>query len=514
MAETVMDAVTPSSTIPLLEDVASLEESVGEKKEETVRVVQDGMTKQIDDSMIVPDSNSSNHEPLPERNSRRTPLIHNLETLEEDQEMSHHHDNIIPQMNVYVLDDTPSVASSQPPLVLMNDSSAVMEESDDYHRTSRSPYKEPDTTLSLDKEEPVSDLDKSPPSDPEHRIQQYNSLAPPSEMHISARADPDEHADDSTSSNDDSSYFASHLPEPNSGRRYSVASNASSRPRKPDRESDASLSLSDDSDPGEAAAVPPALYAAGGGGGSNHHPYIQPGFQPRFTQQPLSFPTTQGGAHLTYPHPQPPHQFLLPRGVVPELYPQQQIMPPMHSYHSLASTSSQSDTSLPDVELRYDPKSPGGVPSGRRSPILGEHPPSRRGGIGLLRSPPLEQPSPPTILHSFSNEGGVAHPQPHTMTPQQWAALGMERNRVVPSRESDFIYSGDSDNNNNHLYAVQPHAHPHHAFGEPQHRRATGPAEEYDAAAENQGFKVYWQRWLMLMVSGCLMWSLYRRGHV
>jgi hypothetical protein len=498
------DAVAPSITIPSLEDAASLEESGGEKKEETVRVAKDGMTKQMDDTVKIPDNISSNHEPLPERNaSRRTPLIHNLETLEEDHEMSHHDTSIIPQMNVYVLDDTPSVASSQPPLVLMKDSSAVMEESDDYHRTSRSPYKEPDTTLSLDKEEPVSDLDKSPPSDPEHRIHQpYNSLAPPSEMHISARADPDDHADDSSSSNDDSSYFASHLPEPNSGRRsYSFASNASSRPRKPaDRESDASLSLSDDSDTGE--APPPALYAGPGDSVPHPHPYAQPYYQHPFPPQQPSFPTAESpGGPMSYPPQQqpPPHQFLLPRGVVPELYPQQQIMPPMHSYHSLASTSSQSDTSLPDVELQHD-KSPAGVPSGRRSPILGEHPPSRRGGVGMLRSPSaLEQPSPPTILHSFSNEGSaphLAHPQPHTMAPP-WAVMGMEHQRssAVPSRESDFLYSGDSDNNN--LYAVRSHAH--HAFGEPQHLRSAGPVEE-DDAAEHKGFKVYWQRWLMLMV--------------
>ena len=386
-----------------MEDASSLEE--GEKKEDVLKISEKKMKASLDAAVEEEPSNV-----------------------------------IIPQMNVYVLDDTPSVVSSSqqpPPLVVMNESVSGGGGMD---FASLSPYKEADTTLSLDKEEPVSDLDKSPPSDPEHRSPLYNSVANrnENEMLRSARADPDEDA--SSSSNDDSSYFASHLPEPNSGRRrYSWASNASQNSRKPmDRESDASLSLSDDSD--DANPPPTAFYPES----SNNPPpsYFQP-------------------------------QFLMPRGPLPpELYPQQQIMPRMHSIHSLASTSSQSDTSLPDLAPRTTPVV---VPSGRRSPPL---------------PAAWEQPSPPNIiLHSFSNDtasAGLPHPQPQ--------AAAMRR----PEPPDQFVYQSGGDSDPAMVWYGGDRRLPH-AFGEPRVQRRR---EEPDAPLEDsdRGFQLYWQRWLMLMV--------------
>jgi hypothetical protein len=271
-------------------------------------------------------------------------------------------------------------------------------------------------------------------------------------------------------------------------------------------------------------------------------------------------------------------------GVVPELYPEQ-IMPRMHSINSLASTSSQnssgSDTSLPD-ELQNVVTSQqrrllvrgnsnnSHLPSGRRSPILGEHPPSR-GASQHLAVPPFGspssvnlQPSPPMILHSFSagtttngstrdgmQEGsvGLPHPQPHCMTPEEmvaWTVAATQSHpkynnstQTVPSNfpsiagsrvgESDFAYSGDSDSNIHRQQQQQRQQQLKHAFGEPTRGKDSTLNDEHNLRSsswdqslghmqvgggsgglgsdptlfspeEDRGFKVYWQRWIMLMV--------------
>ena len=576
--------------------------------------------------------------------------------------------NMLPQMNVYILDDTPSVAS-QPPLPLTPVKDIAALESEPYSGLLRtSPYKEPDTTLSLDKEEPVSDLDKSPPSDADRRTTyspygESHHASHSSLMMISARADPDDphrrHNNDDEeedSSNDDSSYFASHLPEPNSGRRYSWASNASQnsttrlpqpqpplpQPQFPNqthrhknihgRESDASLSLSDDSDDhnnnnNNNMAGPsshPVMFGPQLGvmNPSNQHYYQQQQqqqynyFQQQQQQQtypvhpgphepPVHFQPLHHQQQQQQQHPLPQNQFAIPPartgGVVPpELYPEQ-IMPRMHSVNSLASTSSQnssgSDTSLQD-ELQNVVTSQqqrrllirgsshnSHLPSGRRSPILGEHPPSR-GASQHLALPPFGspssvnlQPSPPTILHSFSagtatngaagdgNEGNVMlpHPQPHSMTAEELAAWTVAATQSHPNfnnnadphlamfggepptpastlpssfpsiisasrGESDFAYSGDSDSHIHRHHQQQQHQQFKHAFGEPNRGKNIIPKDEQNLRSsswdqslgpfvggdnggfgteptnavatteDDRGFKVYWQRWIMLMV--------------
>jgi hypothetical protein len=270
-------------------------------------------------------------------------------------------------------------------------------------------------------------------------------------------------------------------------------------------------------------------------------------------------------------------------------------MPRMHSVNSLASTSSQnssgSDASLPDELqnvvtsqqrrlLARGSSNNSNLPSGRRSPILGEHPPSRGAGQQLAIPPfgsPSSvnlQPSPPMILHSFSagtvsngpaggtNERNIVlpHPQPHSMTPEELAAWTVaatqshpkynnsdqrlllfgdqQPSSTLPSSfpsitgsrgESDFAYSGDSDSNihRNHQQQQQQQQFKH-AFGEPSRGKSSirndernlrssswdqslGPMVEGGSGGlgtdpttlspeEDRGFKVYWQRWIMLMV--------------
>lgn len=422
-------------------------------------------------------------------------------------------------------------------------------------KSMKTPRKEPETTLLLDKEEAVSDLEKSPLSD--HDIIKFNE-----DDNVSARADPDlDNKDDS--SNDDSSYFAdpSHLPKPKSGRRFSWSSTTSAQNsvtrqhinNAASRESDASLSLSDDSDEHLHHVVKvqpqPALYPQQQNFlAQQQQPYLQQQPFLHHQQQPFLPPQQQ---HQPFLHPQPvlyqqPHQFVMPpAGGVPELYPQQ-IMPRMHSYNSLVSTSSQnssaSDTSVQD-ELKNvagQPRRTGSaVPSGRRSPILGEHPPSRTGGGGshpmaLFASPSTVNPgpSPPTILQAYPSSGYITHPQPHSMTSEQlaaWASASQQNSQMIfgeprgglpstasASRDSDLAYSGDSDTQQ----------HKDHPIGEPRRDRRKHRQQEGDVVAplvaspraaqgagrdrgvehpvmDERGFKVYWQRWLMLMVRSC-----------
>jgi len=245
-------------------------------------------------------------------------------------------------------------ATPEKPLLVSSSSPAVSPEAAPPHedpklaappespKTPEPAIQKPETTVSLDEEEDVSDLEKSPPGSGPETIDNVSKLAANDD--ISVRAEPGE--DDEDSSNDDSSYFNDpiHLPEPGSGRRFSVSSNASAGNNSATRqypthakgrESDASLSLSEDSD-------------------DDHHHKQHPMYsvyQQPFPQQPMMFNPQQ---------PQP--QFIMPQqqqqqpGGVPELYPKQ--LTRMHSYNSLVSSSqnsddeeSPSDTSVRD-ELR------------------------------------------------------------------------------------------------------------------------------------------------------------------
>jgi len=252
--------------------------------------------------------------------------------------------------------------------------------------------------------------------------------------------------DDDDSSNDESSYFAdpSNLPSPKSGRNSFVANqhfdydtgatptNRSRADSYGNRESDASLSLSEDSDDGHHVR-------------QNHH-----------QQQPRS-------------------------GGVPELYPHHRITR-IHSVSSLVSTSSQYSSDDPNVqdELRIaaeqdHPLHGGSTPSGRKSPVLGQHPPSRNSSNPMMIHFGNPLPSPPPILspqqqqyYALQQQQEYPHPQPHIMTQEeiaQWTAQGytfppyyygapplhnsnespLSKEGSALSKESNLTYSEDSE---------------------------------------------------------------------
>jgi hypothetical protein len=365
----------------------------------------------------------------------------------------------------------------------------------------------------------------------------------------------DEHVEDvgqdADSSDDESSYFAKNLPDPKSSERYSFSSNASnaSAPARTElhqndsnRETDASLSFSDESDT------------------ENTHHHSDSGV---FQNQT--------------------------RGAVADLHTYPDRITRMHSVSSLVSTSSQnslaSDESAGD-ELRVVAKNPqsgggrtkNGLPSGRRSPILGKHPPSQPQIIYSNQSSMNLEPSPPPIQPGYPYEAGLPHPQAQFMQHDQWAAwaasggaTAMQQQmqqppmypyagygrpaldtRVLSARSSNSAWSSDtlaySEDGEVIQQAGNPHApqsqglrYPPTAAGQQQRQQPKRYVREEESlgtdgsALEEEGrsdaltskerelgltssggegipgpdsddkeFKVYWQRWIMLMYMSML----------
>jgi len=241
----------------------------------------------------------------------------------------------------------------------------------------------------------VSDLDeptsgeKSPPSPQQQKL----------EVNQNGVSSPDDDDDDSSkdqeddSSNDDSSYFAdpSNLPSPKSGtRRYSWASAPAPRTNNMNgglvrQTSDASLSLSDDSDD------------------ANIHHHSDSG--------------------IFYKH-----QHTLRTGGMVDLQATYQITR-MHSVSSLVSTSSQNSESsdpsvkdeLRDVAREHPFRSTGETPTGRKSPLLGHHSTSRN-VVYTSTSPHNANPTPPpSILPNYAGQIGE-YPHPQVMSAQEWVA--------------------------------------------------------------------------------------------
>jgi MFS family permease len=345
--------------------------------------------------------------------------------------------------------------------------------------------------------------------------------------------------DDDDSSNDESSYFAdpNNLPSPKSGRRFSWSSTASApqlpivnlqRQRSYTRETDASLSLSEDSENGEDCD-------------DNMH-HSDPGF-PSHPRTSSSLVPTHRARNVTDL----------------QTYP---IMR-MHSVSSLVSTSSHNSSGSDDTsqaELRHATQgnylTQSSEVSGRTSPTMGEHP----------RYP---QPSPPVIdsLSAANSDFTLSHPQPQFLTAEQWvasmAASGRQRqptyeamdippaslrsNSSAWSMENHALaYSGDGltsqgtdnthtaapsipDSNNgggssgDGKFAYYPNsnsvasstgdnARGGYSYGSTQSRAALTnqnslPSEEDDIEDEHRdgnGFKVYWQRWIMLFYMSSL----------
>lgn len=390
------------------------------------------------------------------------------------------------------------------------------------------------------------------PSSPRSKVQQVVSLdraavdmsdldEPNESPPLDGRNDQANGGQDADSSDDESSYFAKHLPSPKSSRRYSFSSNASnaSAPARTkhhdaNRETDASLSFSDESD-------------------DAHH------------SDSGLFPTAAAVRSPVIAHFQPyPHQITR-----------------MRSVSSLVSTSSHNssgtDRSVGDeLHNAANEQYPGrrsGVPSGRQSPILGEHPPSRPRMFFSSPSSNLGDPSPPTILPGYSHQAGLPHPQPHLVAQEQWAAWAAGNAAVAQQQQRQqqmhpygaygavdpgiraslqssssawsndtLAYSEDGGEISRNPFIGQASNQPRIPQAMAHGRRTLARVEEpldgdgnapddgrslvqdaskersaQDVAVANPGvykektFEVYWQRWIMLMYMSVLNLLVSRR---
>lgn len=204
-----------------------------------------------------------------------------------------------------------------------------------------------------------------------------------------------DNSQNSDSSDDESSYFRDprNLPRPKSDGRYSFSSSNSMSELIPPpdlanldhRGSDLRLSFSEDSDEVQ------------------HH-------------------------HSHHRHPKTSGTHTDQNSGVPEPFSQPGITK-IRSYDSLLSGAGTDEdlSSNPSVrdELKnaVDPvrQLPTSVPSGRKSPVLGVHPPSR--GSVVFSSPSSFglDPSPPTISSAYQQNRGYIHPQAQNMSPEQLA---------------------------------------------------------------------------------------------
>jgi hypothetical protein len=338
---------------------------------------------------------------------------------------------------------------------------------------------------------------------------------------------PAENSHSEDSSDDESSYFRDprNLPRPKSDRRYSFSGSSSAadiiQSQNPassaNRELDLSLSFSEDSDEVHHH-------------NSHHH-------HPQDTQQ---------GRDLA----------------VPELPAQSQINTKrLHNspHNARGSDDDQSsDPSIPD-ELNHANRTgrfPTSVPSGRKSPVLGEHPPSR--GNVALSSPSSAglDPSPPTISSAYQQNRAYLHPQAQNLSQEElahWLEAAyqqntnlfefVKRNNSVPSG-SMHSNTDPSEYSADHLEGefddlhvqrftdsfvhgcIPPVGAGTEQFSQRKEDRIPGVraadsrnVNAFDSAADqqvyneqlpehdmgpNSEFKVYWKRWLMLMYMSVL----------
>ena len=221
----------------------------------------------------------------------------------------------------------------------------------------------------------------------------------------------DDHS--TVTSDGESSYFAKDLPSPKSGRHYpfSDAASASSAPARAGmypsasyRESDASLSFSDDDDEDDVRHSKRRIHA--------RSPLLPP-------------PVPRGDGHIA-------------DGL--QMY-HQRVMTQMHSASSLVSSNSCGDTGLGSTNGRPclpidDDESDAELheidPQSRISSVMSDRPSGRNPPESFFSpffsSPINPQSSPPTILaHGYPDRDALAHPQPQSFGPEQmsvWMTAG------------------------------------------------------------------------------------------
>lgn len=361
--------------------------------------------------------------------------------------------------------------------------------------------------------------------------------------------------DEEGSSSDDDSYFAKHLPSPKSGRSFSYSSSGSVgavaspyHPNNAGKESDASLSFSDESDEDVDQRA-----------GVHVSPMIQP--QGRVADMNL-YPQRITRMHSV--------SSLVSSASSDDEKDGHRVInrSPGSSVSSYATSGTTSDPSvkaeLHEVGIEGRPPSQLTEASGRRSPVMGKH-----AIPNYFYSTPSPVVSPPPIMQGYPPKQGVSHPQPVPMTHERVPAWNFNRASLSPSialgpnygatthmtltshdggfrdvfppgslmyREDtqadvDFFhqYSGGQDPSSNQFMSQQ--GRPGARNSRPQAsgsldengvendspngqtissgrgRVATSQPQQRSAAFPNQeerGFKVYWQRWLMLFYMSVL----------
>eukprot|EP00934_Nitzschia_sp_Nitz4_P004820 Nitzschia sp. Nitz4//scaffold166_size90379//20617//24330//NITZ4_005050-RA/size90379-processed-gene-0.123-mRNA-1//-1//CDS//3329538175//4810//frame0 len=368
---------------------------------------------------------------------------------------------------------------------------------------------------------------------------------------------------DDASSSDDDSYFAKHLPSPKSGRSFSYSSAGSTGAVAPPfyrnnaaRESDASLSFSDESDD------------------DFHHQGVQisPSIPPE---------ATVGDMHLFPQRITRMHSVSSLVSSGSSDGPGRQVPPRKMSASSVSSQTTSGSTSDPGVraELREVTAeiqtAAQGVPSisGRKSPVMGH------GGVpGVLYSDSPSMMSPPAIMsYEYNIPQGVPHPKAQPLSQDQMSAWANADGRGMPPvlynvpqtmgdlgastfgsphnfrSVSDsstipsvpFVYSEDEEPVDSHFMnrladrmgppSLQPPPQGHGMMGQGdlrgrsgappppeggngQSRNVLGPTAEgnqtattktgemdtEDDSESDRDFKVYWQRWLMLFYMSVL----------
>ena len=351
---------------------------------------------------------------------------------------------------------------------------------------------------------------------------------------------------DDDSSNDDSSYFAdpSNLPSPKSGgRRYSYSSHhsasqqqqqqhhppalfSSSRAEGAARESDASLSLSDSDDDFDTDDN-----NNNHNNGRQHHP-----------RQHLHISSDAG----MYP---------ASRGT-PDVYPARIMR--VHSVGSLMSTSSQNSSEDPMIHEELNQVAiphlhsfvPGEIASGRLSPLqaMNHH-------FGTPSPQQLAQASPPTIMsyqsqqspyannlpffNNNNNSNNYARPTAHanTTSSEDWiAAMAQQQHygaggmvvgttHTTGSGWSEGTLNYSDDGGDAHAFSQNP---PKAARNQQQYSNGSGKggnsrqksksravsssrskdrgtgSNDDDSDDEDETYRVYWQRWIMLLYMSVL----------
>jgi hypothetical protein len=239
--------------------------------------------------------------------------------------------------------------------------------------------------------------------------------------------------DDCDSSDDESSYFATHLPDPKSGRSYSCSSDGSAVARANSfyqgsvkQESDASLSFSDESDEDvhQAMGVRISPMIPTKGSVADMHLY------PRRITRMHSVSSLVSSGSSEDGKPRDGRR---------------------SSLGSMSSRTSTGTTSEPSVLAEFSnmaiPGDAGAMgyttdgPSGRRSPILGQQ--ANDNLYFGSPSPGMPKLSPPTIMQEYRPPPGMPHPQPQPMSSDQisvWSSAGNAASQLLQQAKQPLSY--------------------------------------------------------------------------